>query len=83
MLTEERPRAIVANLFTLIAVGSIVCILSGPWIAREVFTSENALNTNYLQAEFDRDPEVFETFDMHKNELEVRKKAEVYEYVLN
>ena len=72
MLTEERPRTIFSRLLTLVAIGSIVCILSGPWIARDVFTSENALKTTYLQSEFDRDTVVYQTFHKVKMELEAR-----------
>ena len=61
-------------------------IFSGPWIARGVFTSENALRVNDIETSFNTGRAGIEAFERFKGEIEaipdLKNKTEVlYDYV--
>ena len=70
VLVEERLRSRLSKLLNLATVIGILWILSGPWIAKKVFTSENALRQDRVQTSFDTDKLTVEVFDRIKADLE-------------
>ena len=54
----------------VLALVGIIWIFSGPWLAREVHTSENALRVTGIDTFFDNDPKLLETFDRIKDKVE-------------
>jgi len=61
-------------------------LFSGPWIARGVFTSENALRTDRVDSYFNTDRLTMEAFDRIKGEIEAipenkNKATLLYDYI--
>ncbi len=54
----------------VLALVGILWIFSGPWLAREVHTSENALRVTGIDTFFDNDAKLLETFDRIKDKVE-------------
>ena len=67
----------------LCAVIGFLWIFAFPYIAQDVFTSEKALDGNYLQSVFRESPQLTKSFDEFKEALEQLSHKEVKNYVLS
>ena len=87
ILIEERLRTRFSKFLNIMAIVGFLWILSGPYIARKVFTSENALKIDKMDTYFHMDKESLVTFNRIKSEIEaIPAKAKnrtqiLYEYV--
>jgi len=59
---DPKNHPLIKRLARVLLVFGVLWILSFPFMARQVFTSENALNTEYLGAKFDSDPSALFSF---------------------
>ena len=55
ILVEEKLRNKFAKVLNLVAIVGFMWIFAGPGIAREAFTSENALRVQQIETAFNRD----------------------------
>ena len=69
MLTDECQRTRLQKVLRLLAVIGVIWIFSFPYMAREVFTSENAFNGHYLKTQFDKQSTV-QVFEKIKADVE-------------
>ena len=70
VLVEERYRRYLVGLMNILAVVGFLMIFSGPWFAREVFTSENALRTDNIDTHFDSDKLTYQAYSKFKRDVE-------------
>jgi len=54
----------------VVALGCLICTLSGPWIAREVFTSEQGLRVSNITPHFVYDSLTVQAYDRIKADVE-------------
>merc|ERR1711957_869029 len=76
LFVEEHLQTKLARCFRLLIFVGFLWWLSFPYIAQEVFTSENALNGSYLDSEFKLNPHLQETFDKLKGQIEELPSAD-------
>jgi hypothetical protein len=55
VLTNKKYHPHLKKLGRLLIIVGILWIISFPFMARKVFTSENALNGDYIQSNFEKD----------------------------
>ncbi len=70
MISDEKKRAKLVKVLRLCILVGVIWIFSFPFMAREVFTSENAFNGDYLKTNFDTDPRTIKTFEQIRNEVD-------------
>ena len=86
ILVEEKLRSRFSKLLNILAVVGFLWIFSGPYIARKVFTSENALKVDGVDTYIGKDKLTLETFTRIKTEIEAipsgRNRTQIlHEYV--
>jgi hypothetical protein len=67
---EEKLQNKCARSFRLLIIVGILWIIAFPYIAQDVFTSENALNGSSLESVFMTNPHLTQTFTNIKAEVE-------------
>lgn len=77
MLTNEYQRAKLQKVLRLLVFVAIVWIFSFPYMAREVFTSENAFRGHFLTTRLDKDDQLKPIFERIKSDVENLKDPEV------
>jgi hypothetical protein len=81
MLTDEKQRTRLQKALRLLAFMGIMWIFSFPFMAREVFTSENAFNGTYLTTKFDKGQATIEVFNQIKEQVGSLPEKEVFDFV--
>ena len=79
---DPRLRNKLATFLGLFAIICIVWILSGPWIARHVYTQEKALST-YIDTQLDKEPLLLEAFTRIKDDIESIKGSNSTSVIAN
>lgn len=60
----------------------LLWILSFPYAAKDVFTSENALRGDYLESQFKKDPRINKIFDTFRDQVEaLQSPQEIKNYI--
>jgi hypothetical protein len=70
MISDEHKRAKLVKVLRLCILIGVVWIFSFPFMAREVFTSENAFNGMHLTTNFETDPRTIKTFEKIKSDVD-------------
>ena len=63
-------------MLNLVAIVGFLWIFSGPWLARNIFTSENALRVTNIDTLFNHDKLTKKAFNRIKNDLDELPKGE-------
>lgn len=69
MLTDEKQRTRLQKALRILAFIGIMWIFSFPYMARDIFTSENAFSGTYLTTKFDKGTATIQVFNQIKEQV--------------
>jgi uncharacterized protein YqhQ len=77
LVVNKKYRGALRGLSRIFIIVGVIWIISFPYIARKVFTSENALNNEFLGSLFREDHEIYAKFKQYQDRLQNYKEDSI------